>query len=284
MNAFVHDNVRTGVWGEKFNCFLPLIINPGISKKFETLKVLRECLTKMKGEKEWNAEYALQILPVLMNSVIVSFLKQSVATRVSPNICEKSLQAYCSFHYMLLALNEEDPALGGFVESNLKTLVREPSKLHHNLGDLLCAMVITNTSFDDVKKNLVREFIARRSSKYYSIWKSKTNCESKLDKIAAVLREDIQTFLFQVTFAVKFGKATTPQKMYKFYCRSYGRINLTMVTILNESCEKLQQQMTVGCLSSLYSCLALPLPTQQEFSKMFDEIVESRNVEGKSYL
>lgn len=53
----------------------------------------------------------LDVIPKLMNNVVVEFMKEEKSGIVPLQSSEKALQGYCQFHHMILKLALEFPQL-----------------------------------------------------------------------------------------------------------------------------------------------------------------------------
>jgi len=279
--AFYVDNVRKGVlWDDQFNYFIPLIINSGYTKQRKVLQLLKESLIKIKKENKWKPEIALEILPKLMNEAIMNFWNKSTETQITPNICEKALQSYCTFHQMLLVLVKQEPTLISLADSTFKKFLSDPNKVSTKLRDLLCILTISTPTWDNLKFNIVKEFFARKIQTFKSIWNTDQNVNQKLQLTFNGFKNDLLLFVIQVYFLNTFGRPEG-KKMLEFYDRSYGRISEPMVMELSKGINVAltESKNWIKDYSKVWQKLRMEVPKEEILEKLFVDILAKRDLE-----
>lgn len=121
---------------------------------------------------------------------------------------------------------------------------------------------------------------------FYKAWSSPT--ADRVDVSFKLLKEQIDLFFVQVYFLRVFGKPKG-RDMREFYSRSYGRIDDTMVNLLergvNEMFSIKKQEMTstrfeLSLLetndSRFYELLRMPRPPTEVLEKTLGEVVKER--------
>jgi hypothetical protein len=81
LKSFSTDKIRAGVWGNSFNFWVPLLINPSYNKRVNAVRLLKDNLHKMKfsdPKAPWKPEIVLQILPRLMNVYAIFYFTISL--------------------------------------------------------------------------------------------------------------------------------------------------------------------------------------------------------------
>ena len=181
--AFNEERVRLGVWKERFQHFLPLVLSPDHARR--ALPVLQRCLGELLGQ-DFQPELALDVVTCLMNSTVVALMKDSeeqpaagaaaagaapgaaaggVATRTLLHASERALQAYCAFHHLLLHLAEQYPAIGKEANRRVDTFLDDAAARHKrrtpDLGRLLVCMVLSRRGWAEGRFWFLRESFTR---------------------------------------------------------------------------------------------------------------------------
>jgi hypothetical protein len=147
------------------------------------------------------------------------------------HLCARALQMFCTFHYMLLTLDQTDP-LTNMVDGMLKQLIADPTSVKVDVFDLICAASIATPSWDVIKLSVVKAFLAKKAVTYSNIWLQKsTNTNDNLHRTFAAIDKEARLFLVQAILIEKFARALPKQKMLEFYWRSYLYHFVTTVTM-----------------------------------------------------
>jgi len=72
VTIWLDSQVKTGVWGQLFTHFLPIPINESHSKR--AWRTIENCLADLADRAMFSAESVLEVLPPLMNKMIVDFV------------------------------------------------------------------------------------------------------------------------------------------------------------------------------------------------------------------
>jgi hypothetical protein len=73
--SFEKDLIRNGVWGASFDTWLPLMINPGHTKKNQIIKLLKSKIDHAAGiTEEPDIQYYLLVLSRLMDMYVIPFV------------------------------------------------------------------------------------------------------------------------------------------------------------------------------------------------------------------
>jgi len=105
-------------------------------------------------------DQVLKVLPKLMNNLLVE-----TATGVLPGVT--GLRLYCLIHRLLLALNEQYPAIGKKATQFISDFIHNDAARHKNvtpnLGELITMLSITDLTWSDLKGAYYRESSVRNA-------------------------------------------------------------------------------------------------------------------------
>jgi len=181
--AVEEDNIRTGVWGEKFEDWIPLVLNRqhGQMAKDTILRKFQELcppdrFSKERGAKLRRADSLLYVMGCLMNQMVVSIVEDKKTQSfnewddvegdaIKPTLCEKALLGYCSFHHMLLFLAEQYPEMVTLANRRVNSFLAKPGHRHkehtRNLGIWLINLCLSEKTFEDVANCFEEEALTR---------------------------------------------------------------------------------------------------------------------------
>ena len=110
--AFADCNVRRGVWAERFDAWLPLVLDDKHARSALPLLETRLSLLASPSMRPagggFNPLSALEVLPRVMNVMVVSLM---TAAATSLHASEKALLGFCALHHMLLELAAKHPVI-----------------------------------------------------------------------------------------------------------------------------------------------------------------------------
>jgi len=168
--------LRRGVWGEKFDMFLPLIINEIHAKRARP--ILLDNL-KLFDHRASPATLVLKVIPKLMNSMIVTLMKNNSEEKlvlgnyfVERHISERALLGYCSFHHMLLYFTKKYPEIQDRVNKKVAEFLNNKEarskEVVPDMGEFLATMSVSSYSWGQVGKTVIKEIFERNV-----LWNSK---------------------------------------------------------------------------------------------------------------
>lgn len=230
LEAYTEHGVRTGIYGEEFNVFLPIAIDPSHFTRAET--ILRDSLFhihRMWVRPEKMAGWPLcivEVLPRLMNHMVLELVKDCDTQLQNTGrglwtvkrSSEKALQGYC----LLLDLFEKLAKRFPEVERELRSrvsLFRQSQGARHksrtpDLGMFLTYLLVLKEDWSSHCVSFVKEFLARNVVWYLDGSKSGNRSLAHLahledDSYVSVLRlretfaassRSLKLFMFQVSF------------------------------------------------------------------------------------
>lgn len=154
--AFYEDNVRKSVWGQKFTHFLPVWINKDHgTRAWPYIKKAIAELT-LKPDEKYRPELALEILPRLMNTMVVSVMNGTVHASI------KALEGYCLFHRLLILFVKKYPELQEQINRKAERFCHDEEFRDKDeipsLGEFLPLLsVATSISWDQISTAYLKE-------------------------------------------------------------------------------------------------------------------------------
>merc|ERR1711904_627751 len=101
----------------------------------------------------------LEVVPRMMNALVVQLMSGDT------HCSNKVLEGYCAFHHMMLVLCTEYPDIRREVDRRVGDFMGKEgnrAKSHTpNLGELLCLLSCSSTSWADICEVMVREVMDR---------------------------------------------------------------------------------------------------------------------------
>jgi len=102
--AYFEDRVRTTVWKSRFTHWLPIFLTRDhMERAFPYLCEMMVKLSDGKNGAQFEPRMALEVLPRLMNTMVVSLMSGDL------HASESALEGYCGFHRLLLMFAERYP-------------------------------------------------------------------------------------------------------------------------------------------------------------------------------
>ncbi|CAD7944601.1 unnamed protein product [Amoebophrya sp. A120] len=165
---------------------------------------------------EGDFEYALDVLPKLMNSQVVFLLKGEL------HHSEKALEGYIGFHHLFLSVLAKFPSLQRKIENKLTSFVQgeefRTKKFVPNLGEFLCLLSVSEKySWDDVAAIVLRETLDRNAGwtlgPYPKLATSSCSEPFRLEKTFLASIVSIRLLVFNVWFLrnVVFRRETSQE-------------------------------------------------------------------------
>ncbi|KAL4510765.1 hypothetical protein ABPG72_004919 [Tetrahymena utriculariae] len=148
---------KTGM-GEAYNTFLPIFLN---KEHFQQCKnILKECLAAISNSEHLEIQ-VLQVLPNLINKMIVALLNDSMHQSIS------AIEAYVHFTQLFHYLIEDNPSIAKEVDLRVKAMIQsDKARSKQELGDIGEFLVILTASQYALTPSLInvlyREYFARQ--------------------------------------------------------------------------------------------------------------------------
>ena len=168
-NPIVTDNFEElqfkSSFGEPYNFWIPVYINEEHYQR-GCQHILNAIATVCKGfnglnESKFRPSMVLQVLPTILNKMIVKILKDELHQSVA------AIQAYTHFYRLMMRLLEEFPELKSVIDGSVESMKRgEVQRNKENLGDMgefLIKLALSKYGLKDPEINecLIEEYLAR---------------------------------------------------------------------------------------------------------------------------
>jgi len=201
-NAYSQLDVRTSVWKEKFEYWIPLVMNKNHEQRMKTLfKKSIANISSLGRSGEFHPEMALDILPKLMSTMVVNVMQEKLHASI------KSLEAYCAFHRLLIMVVSDYPPMLKRVNDIISKFIsgaenRTKSAIP-SLGEFLPLLTVANYSWEDVAVAYLQENFDRNAlwslAKYPELEGSCTN-DIRLRKSFDATQVSQRLLMFHVCF------------------------------------------------------------------------------------
>jgi hypothetical protein len=283
-SAFKADKVRTGVWGTRFERFLPVIINERHSVNAFPIAedTIRDCYPTLQSVRTFRPEQVLTVLGTLMNTMIVDLVKVSTDRDAAPALLqsERALIGYCSFHHLLLSFGQRYPKLARAADDRVANFIRYPTqrlkKMTPDLGEFLVSLSISSYSWLDVAIPLLRELFNRDVrwviDKYPELAISGARGPIRGHQVSTCyrLRKHFEAsitgkrlFMFQCMFLrlTRSEYRTSPKVAYESYNRSLGLPPAGTAARLQKACGEIMKINQWDHFFDFINVQRLPSPT-----------------------
>lgn len=141
--AYFKDKIRTNVWGENFQLWLPLYFTESHFQK--ALPFIKKTIVRLCpdfGSEIFKPDMVLDVLPKLMNTFVVLLSDEGVAAS------RKSFEGLTAIHRLFLALVHEYPHLQATINTRLKSFMAKEENRHKHqvpsLGNILPLLAVAN--------------------------------------------------------------------------------------------------------------------------------------------
>jgi hypothetical protein len=304
-NTFHNEGLRSGIWKETIEHFLPIVINPIHGKRAEKLMV-QSLMTIAGGLKKPDFVFAkvpgmsfthqeeaaaiLTVLPRLMNQMIVQLLlddnlesnkKQSERKKlvVESSLSDKALLGYCTFHHMLVHLMHSRPWLLKLIDHHVEQFLNSDSyrdKEHiPDLGEFLVILSLSSHSWISLAPKVLREvftrnirWLLRASPELKRIAATSDGIDQyRIEKSFENSKTSYRVLMFQVYFMVKFGTPSgkNTNELLQRYNQCFGRPNEALKTHLAATTRAILQ---VKSWPEFFSRVLIECPSKKFFTKM----------------
>jgi len=211
--------------------------------------------------------------------------------RMTRHISERALLGYCNLHHILLYYSKENPAVIKHVDELVRNFItKEEGRMKTavpNIGDFLVLMSISNYSWKDVAKPLIREVFVRNvywNKRMFQELGSLKTTDIKngveMDRLTKTWDASLTSFrllMFQSYFLSHFGRPSgkTREEILNRYDRCCGRPNAAMKNAIFYTCKKIT---TVKSWPAFFGILGIPCPSQ---AFLTTELREAVNISKK---
>jgi ubiquitin-protein ligase len=273
LSAF-NSGVRHGVWRNVFNHFLPLAVDQAHferaagqvrrslveiafgympSEDTSDRLTLTEYLEEKARKKEMGVHMAaieaafdpltvFRVLPKLMNDCVVALMDGAVWAS------SKALEGYMAYHHLFLALARKYPEIKAKAESDARRFLSRADwrvKEHcPNLGEFLCALAVTDVSWEEVAVPLLEEafdrnvlWVLKQSPRFVD----KAEKDGRVECSFRANRVSLKLLSFQAWFIRKVARPAhqTATDVLERYDRTKGVPPAALVDALQAHCTAL---------------------------------------------
>ena len=273
------NGVRLSVWKERFNHFMPLVINS--RHGLGAWPMIQDSIQRICNVDRVKAKHFLQVITNLMNSMIVSLMgdQQNQVTNVIPQkLSEKALQGYCAFHHLLLFCADKVPSIKHLAHNQVEQFLQDPKKRvkQHspNLGELLVTMTLTNTSWEDmtqgpqVSPGMSMPFILETFDRnvrwtlkdYPHLARRNIPINRRLEDTFTATTVSRRLLMFQVYFLRHVSPTTLQQ-----YNKSLGRPSHAIERTMPKVCREI---MAVNTWPDFFQRMEVSCPEKRRFEEV----------------
>jgi len=274
--------VRKTVWGEPFTHFLPCWINQEHGDRaFPYIELaIRDLM--LVGDTPFVANMALQILPRLMNTMVVSVMSGSVHASL------KALDGYCMFHRLLLEFVHRYPELQEKVNAKAMLFIKDDDSRTKdrtpNLGEFLPLIAVaTNITWDDIALPYLEENFTRNVlwvlKKYPGLGKIQNHRAGQVDnsRLEKTLDGSIvsqKLLAFHVFFYRHFARpgGMSLKEIADNYDRFYGSPSSEMKMNLQR---KIFEILKISTWPQFFRAIGMEVPSQDKLTHWLVQSVVS---------
>jgi len=274
--SYTQDSVRKSVWGQKFTHFLPIWINKEHGERSFTYicDAIRD-LTFAAPSTPFEPRMAIQILPRLMNSMVVSVMSGNVHASI------KALEGYCMFHRLLLEFVSRYPELQVKINARASLFVKEDDERHKdrtpNLGEFLPLVAVsTAVTWDDIALPYLEENFTRNVlwviKKYPAMGRINKGFNPgevdkvRLDKTLEASLVSQRLLAFHVFFYRHFARpgGMSLSEIGENYDRFYGRPSTEMKMNLQR---KVFEILEIRTWPQFFTAIGMAVPSQAHLTQ-----------------
>eukprot|EP01114_Cavostelium_apophysatum_P015647 TRINITY_DN4309_c0_g1_i1.p1 TRINITY_DN4309_c0_g1~~TRINITY_DN4309_c0_g1_i1.p1 ORF type:complete len:1000 (-),score=330.36 TRINITY_DN4309_c0_g1_i1:12-2684(-) len=282
--AYEEDGVRKSVWKEPFKLWMPLFICPDHVER--ALPLLENSLAQLCKERKFRPDMALEVLPKLMNTMVVSLMKGDLHASIV------ALEGYCAFHRLLLFFVKEYPELQRKINAMAISFCNSESKRTKDvvpaLGEFLPLLTVSDkVSWQKVCMPYLQENFDRNAlwtiKKYpgmaYVNDESPAASTDRLNKTFDATQVSIKLLMFHVYF---FKNVARPEgisldQVAANYDAFYGRPSSQMKEDLQRKCKEI---LGVQNWSQFFRGIGMAPPPPTELAKWLRRSVKNSLQKG----
>lgn len=169
--------------GASYNHWLPIFIHSAIWEKNKhyvknSISIIHNGTPIGIESNDFREENVLDVLPALMNQMVVHMMKGTTHQSIS------AIEAYCHLLRLLMAFLDEYPKLQQTINRKVSDFINDPAKRRKyvipDLGQFIILIFLSDFSYYsdiNLKKALLEEFFTRNI-----LWMKRENCFDKLNK------------------------------------------------------------------------------------------------------
>ncbi|GAQ84649.1 protein with Ubiquitin-conjugating enzyme domain [Klebsormidium nitens] len=302
--AFFEGGVRRGVWNERLEWWLPLILDDQHCAR--ALPLLKGTIAALAANPRrpslpradilrhsFSSLDTLKVLPRLMNGMVVSFMKQgSAGNKADLHASEKALLGYCQLHHMLLRLAQDYPALQTAIDRALSRFQSTPTARHKNetpdLGELLVLLSVAKTggvTWDSLAPAFVAEtfdrnvlWLLREHPELAVLEAADCVSEHRLATTFNATATSRRLIMFQVAFLLLVRPSgSSVRDILAEYGQRYGYPRPGLTRKLQETWYRVRK---VATWPAYFAELGLPCPSNPALSSMLRQAVVSSSRKG----
>eukprot|EP01125_Pyxidicula_operculata_P013375 TRINITY_DN4433_c0_g1_i1.p1 TRINITY_DN4433_c0_g1~~TRINITY_DN4433_c0_g1_i1.p1 ORF type:complete len:632 (-),score=67.58 TRINITY_DN4433_c0_g1_i1:64-1959(-) len=280
--AFLLEKVRRAAYKEYFTHWMPLYINKAHAAQSMGLIQKSISLICSGNENKFHPLMVLEVLPKLMNSMVVSMMSGKLYASIM------ALEGYSAFHHLFLAFVEEYPVIRQQANKLIKQFIEKEKHRHKteipSLGEWLPLLTITEKySWDDVAESYLLEMFDRNALWILVAYPShqfRISTTQRLSEAFEATKVSNRLILFHHYFLKYVARppGISPSKVKSMLDSRYGRPTYKMKDKLVEECKILLNLKTWG---EFFSKLDITIPKEKTLSDWLYNCV--KNSEQKNY-
>lgn len=296
--------VRHGVWGTKFQFFLPLVLNTAhADRAFDRMK---SSFADICRAQEFQQQQVITVLSTLMNSMVVELMmddskptehcvpswrqffsdvqpKQQVKRHPS----EKAVAGYRAFHHLLLYMTSKLPDLKTTAQDAVSRFCIFDFARHKketpDLGKFIVLLTLSDLNWQDVAVPFLREMLCRNVrwvlKEHGSLKRISSRTfvdQGRLDLTFKSSKTSLRLLMFQVYFLTKYGRphGKTSETLLVECNRCLGIPSDQQKMELQKKCVEIRQG---DSWDLFFAGVGMPSLTPLSLSNMLvDAVVESK--------
>ena len=269
--------MRNSIWNQRFQHFIPLILNKGHARFSE--KIFIESLKEIYPQYKLPvADLVLEVIPKMMNSMIVSLMKENLTMQLS----EKSLLGYCQFHHMLLYYADLYPSIerkaNQTIERFLSSTRNRTKRDVPDLGSFLVLLTLSKHSWKDIAIPLFLEasdrnvrWMLEKVPELETIEHSLVS-QSRIEKTFDAQIVSLRLLMFQAYFLsnVSRPKGKSWREMLLHYNETFGTPSLQNKIALHQHCLDI---MNVNNFFLFFKYIYVDVPNSKFLTKVLKDSI-----------
>lgn len=282
LKAFMNSNIRTSSLHENYTHFLPIYICPSNGEKAMHLAKRSLSIVCSGSHEGFQPEYAITVLPKLMNSMVSSMMNGSKLYST------RALIGYSHFHRLLIQFLIEFPELRKSIDEKISNFINDGKNrlkdVVPNIGDLLALISVSSFQWSDIEKAYINECFTRNIfwilNKFPQV-ENETNPELFLKNAFSGSETSLRLMLFQSFFIQKMAKPFGPNTTLKQLADAYDEtFAIPSLKLESEFLEMINKISEIQSYKDFFDLIKIPYDEKEVLSLIKDSIIAS---EAKGY-
>ena len=285
--GFYEDVVRKSVWKRPFTHWLPLYITDHHANL--SWKYIQSSMAKLCDAKEFKPWMVLDVLPKLMNTMVVSVMSGETHASIV------AIEGYCAFHHLLLKMIKKFPELSKRIDSTIRNFIKDENARTKNntpsLGDFIPLLTVSEQfSWFDVRSAYVQENFDRNAlwviKKYPALqnvdrsYSSQSHVnQSRLNNTFDANRTSVRLLMFHVYFLTNIARpdGRSLNEVTSNYDLFFGRPTTQMKEDLQAHCKRV---LAVQNWPDFFRLIGMKVPSPQNVTFVLNQAVVNSKRKG----